>query len=284
MIDPFPLTQCKTMSSFEFEHLGEGYIMEPKIDGWRMQIEVAPTEINAWTRTQHGANGKLPAVEFELKQLTAGKHTFMLDGEAVYVDEAGVPDYNFTARALGSGTDVCVMKQQEVGSLTYFVFDILMLDGHDVRGKSLEYRKTLLQRFLSSTGHVVLVPGSEPSFEQHTKNFEQYKEGSVVKQLAAPYMGKRHKSWLKWKEIETVDVRIIGYKEGQGKFEGLVGAIQFQAPDGTRGFCSGMNDDTRIWISDRRELLIGRLIEVKHFGKLVDGYRHPQFIRFREDM
>jgi DNA ligase-1 len=175
------------------------------------------------------------------------------------------------------------MKQGGYRDLSFFVFDILQVDGHDVRGKSLGARKTLLKRFLSNTGNVQVILGDEPTYEQHTKNFEQYLEGSVLKDIGSAYAGKRHKSWMKWKEIETVDVRIIGYKEGQGKFEGLIGAIEFMAPDGTKGFCSGMDDSTRIWISDHRADLLGHIIEIKHFGKMVDGYRHPQFQRFRED-
>jgi bifunctional non-homologous end joining protein LigD len=269
----------------EFERLKAGdYLMEPKIDGWRIQFDIAPGEVQAWTRTNHDATGKMPEVERQLQHLTSGMHSFRLDGEAVYVDEHGEPDYNFTARCLGSGRDVCVEKQHDRGSLTYFVFDILQLDGHDVRGQSLGARKTLLKRYLAFTGNVDIILGDEPSFDQHTQNFITYKEGSVLKQIASPYAGKRHKSWVKWKEMETIDVKIIGYKPGQGKFEGLVGAIQFQAPDGTVGYCSGMDDETRIWLSDHRVFMLGKVIEIKHYGRLVDGYRHPQFIRFRDDM
>jgi ATP-dependent DNA ligase len=216
--------------------------------------------------------------------LAAGRHTFTLDGEAVFMDKEGVPDYNLTARCLGSGTEVCVMKQNALGvPISFFAFDLLQIDGHDLRDKRLSHRKDVMTRYLRSTDVVELVMGVEPSFQQHAEYFEQYKEGSVIKDLRAPYPGKRHKSWLKWKEMETVDVKIIGYKEGQGKYTGLIGAVQFQAPDGTIGFCSGMDDATRVWISDKRDLLIGRVIEIKHFGKLVDGYRHPQFMRFRAD-
>ncbi len=188
-----------------------------------------------------------------------------------------------TARCLGSGRDVCVMKQDEGMDLSFFVFDILQLDGHDVRGKSLGARKVLLKRYLSFTGNVEIVLGDEPTYEQHTKNFDQYLEGSVLKDIRSAYAGRRHNSWRKWKEIEEVDARIIGYKEGQGKFLGLIGAIQFRAEDGTVGYCSGMDDETRIWISDRRDTLLGKTIEIAHYGKLVDGFRHPQFKRFRED-
>lgn len=262
--------------------------MEPKIDGWRMQISVGKGagEVVAWTRTQHDATGKMPRVEHQLRQMSR-HHSFVLDGEAVYLDDDEEPDYNFTARCLGSGPDVCVMKQRDVGPLTYFVFDIFQLDGHDVRHAPLSYRKKLLKKYFDEYANVKFILGDEPTFEQHAANFAQYKEGSVLKLRSATYAGRRHRSWLKWKEEWTVDARIIGFKPGQGKFEGLIGAIQFQAlSDHTIGFCSGMDDETRIWISDHQaELLVHpAIIEIKHYGKLVDGYRHPQFVRFREDL
>jgi len=291
MTEAFDLTQCKTIDTDSFELLNkEAWLMEPKIDGWRMQVDVTRDAVQMWTRTRHDASGKMLLVEKHLMEMTGGVHSFRLDGEAVFIDEVGEPDYNFTARCLGSGLDVCQMKQDGGMDLSFFVFDILALDGHDLRAKPLYHRKALLQRYLGSFGAIHLITGDEPTYEQHTKNFEQYREGSVLKLQSSAYAGKRHQSWRKWKEINTIDVRIIGYKEGQGKFEGLIGAIHFEAPQGpsshegpTRGFCSGMDDETRIYISDHRQQLLGAVIEINHYGKLVDGFRHPQFKRFRAD-
>ena len=283
--EPFALSQCATITSLEFERLPKDkYLMEPKVDGWRMQIDVDGDHIRAWTRTQHIADRKMPMVEHELRKAVPAGHHIRLDGEAVLIDESGKPDYNLTARCLGSGTEVCIDKQRELGRyLTYVVFDVLLVDNHDLRGMQLLERKIELAKLNLESEHVKPIMGKKPSYGLHAHYFEQFKEGSVLKLVSSTYAGRRNKSWLKWKEIETVDVRIIGYKEGQGKFIGLIGAIQWQAPDGTIGFCSGMDDETRVFISNNREALIGRIIEIKHFGKLVDGYRHPQFIRFRAD-
>lgn len=285
MTEPFSLSQCQAISTLDFERLDKSkYLMEPKVDGWRMQIDVTGDHIRVWTRTQHVADRKMPMVEHELRKLTPAHSSVRLDGEAVLIDENGEPDYILTARCLGSGTEVCIDKQHELGRyLTYFVFDILAVDGHDLRGMQLMERKIELAKLGLETDHLKPVLGKPPSHKLHAFYFDKYKEGSVLKQVNSSYAGKRSRAWLKWKEIETVDVRIIGYKEGQGKFMGLIGAIQFQAPDGTVGYCSGMDDETRIFISDNQTTLLGRIIEIKHFGKLVEGFRHPQFIRFRED-
>jgi bifunctional non-homologous end joining protein LigD len=259
--------------------------MEPKIDGWRMQIDVSDS-IQAWTRTNHDASRKLPLVEQTLWRLrSTDVRSFRLDGEAVYVDDEGEPDYNFTARCLGSGTETCIDKQQGGRYLTYFAFDLLTLNGSDLRNQPLQARKMHLYRLLENTesSYVRYVAGSYPTIDRHIKNVERFKEGSVLKLRDSAYAGKRHKSWLKYKEIETVDVMIVGYKMGQGKFENMVGAIGFRTGDGIVGYCSGMDDATRINITEGMIPLLGTFIEIKHYGKLVDGYRHPQFVRFRPD-
>jgi ATP-dependent DNA ligase len=283
MPEPFKLTQCQSITIEKFHTLDlNKYLMEPKIDGWRIQIDVTPDGVQAWTRTNHNASGKLPHVEHQLKHMSAG-HLLRLDGEAVFIDDKGEPDYNYTARCLGSGLDVCVDKQRERGFLSYFVFDILKYDDKDLRAAPLSLRKDFLRNVLSTSESVDVVLGNAPSIDEHYRNIGAFKEGSVLKDIDSGYPGRRHKAWLKWKAEETIEVRIIGYKAGQGKFADLIGAIKFQAANGTQGYCSGMDDETRVDISNHKDEYRGKIIEIKHYGMLVDGYRHPQFVRFRMD-
>jgi bifunctional non-homologous end joining protein LigD len=280
------LSQCKTMNLDDFRKLDlDRYAMEPKIDGWRMVFQVKQGSIKVSTRTGHDATGKLPAVERQLLELADTHGSYTLDGEVVYLDSTGAPDFNFTARCLGSGKEVCVEKQQDRGFLSLVAFDLLAVEGVDFRMLPWHERREGLELLVpeGDLSFLKAIPITPPSVETHTKNIETYGEGSVLKDMEAPYMGKRHKAWLKWKAEETHDVKVIGYKEGEGKFKGLIGAIIWQAPDGTTGACSGMDDVTREYISRNREALINRIIEVKHYGTLVEGWRHPQFVRFRDD-
>lgn len=279
--EPVGLTQCKTIDEREFAALRASvYAMEPKIDGWRIQMDVDDNSIVSWTRTNHLATGKALEAESYVQHHIPNVR---LDGEMVYLDSTGRPDYNWTARVLGSGKEVAIEKQYEANKhLTYVVFDILRHFDDDLRGQPYEARRKLLAT-IPEGPYLKVIPIAEPSMDQHLQNLEMYDEGSVLKQLNAPYAGKRHKSWLKWKYQPTVDAQIIGYKPGQGKYDGLIGAIHFRSEDGVEGYCSGMDDETRVSISDLKEGLIDSWIEIKHFGKLVDGYRHPQFLRFRPD-
>lgn len=285
MNDPYPLTQCQPLTLEKFKTLNpEDYLMEPKIDGWRLQIEVNDGQVRAWTRTRHDASGKLIVPEKLLAEIKV-PGGFRLDGEVVYLNEKGKPDYNFTARTMGSGVGVCRDKQfDQQRYLTFFAFDLLRQGEKDLRKVPYGLRRELLEALLKDVGAFVqVIPVDFPTIEQHYKFTDQYGEGSVLKQITYPYAGRRHKSWLKWKAEETIEVKIIGYKEGQGKFANMIGAITFQSPDGTIGNCSGMDDATREFITSHRGVLLNRTFEVKHYGRLVDGYRHPQFVRFRAD-
>jgi ATP-dependent DNA ligase len=296
MPSPFALTQCKSIDNDGFAALTkDAYIMEPKIDGWRMQIDVTPDGCTAWTRTNHDATGKMPAVERKLQSL-AGRvnKSFRLDGEAVVMEPRDMqygdddkPNYNLTSRFLGSGVETCVEKQRETGlDVCFFAFDVLMEDDQDLREMPLWNRKEVLEMIGYFTDQQIVntVVGEEPSYDQHVQNLEDFEEGSVLKLRTSAYEGRRHKSWLKLKDVQSADVLIIGYKPGQGKYEGAIGAIQFRdLTTGVEGYCSGMDDATREEISRNKEKFIHTTMEIAHFGLLVDGYRHPQFVRFRLD-
>lgn len=290
------------------------YMLEPKLDGWRVQAELSGTEIHLWTRTFHDAYGKVPEIEDELKNLLP-RGDVTIDGEFVFVGHDGSLDFNMTARILGSQPDVARTKLREqvsTGRMVYFVFDVLYAGQADCTAMPLWERKVLLKSLLKPTilnGPIQLVPtidleeADQTGFDNLHAGFTQWTgEGSMLKFKKAPYEGKRSKSWLKLKQEPTEEVVVIGYKPGQGKYFGMVGAIEFgqmrydQDSNSynlvSRGFCSGMTDDMRQQLTTLFRLeqdgvpdrITGKVIEIKHNGLLGrEGFRHPQFKRFRDD-
>lgn len=99
-----------------------------------------------------------------------------------------------------------------------------------------------------------------------------YKDGNLLR-------------WAKHKLVQTADVVCVGFKDGDGKYLGLVGAIECALADGTVvARCSGMSDAERVRISDDPDAYIGRVLEVSYQyvgsrGRL----RHPRFVRWRDD-
>jgi bifunctional non-homologous end joining protein LigD len=298
LMSAFDFNQCKTPNERDLDKVlsDKAWIMEPKIDGWRIQMDIIPgSRVQACTRTHHDAAGKLIRPEMELQAafavLRLGRTVF--DGEAVYVSPEGLPDFSWTSSVMGSGLDVCIDKQ--FGSdmcLSYKVFDLFMFDGHDMRDQAYYVRRAALETIFTAgrdlLNYVSLVETEEPSVETHLRNIEIWGEGSILKNINATYAGKRTKDWFKWKAQPDEDVVIMGFKEGQGKYEGQIGAIMFgQYKDGElieRGYCSGMTDDVRRYISRNREDFIRRVLTIKTFGILAnEGFRHPQWSHIRQD-
>jgi bifunctional non-homologous end joining protein LigD len=275
------------------------WVMEPKIDGWRIRMEVDSSmpSCETFTRTEHDATGKMFKVEFELLNTLIGLKRCVFDGEVVFLNQSSEPDFALTAGIMGSGLDVSLQKQEHYahkGDLHYIVFDVFEFDGVDMRDQSYDTRRQALESvfWMYKYQYVKLMPSVAPSLEMHQAFLADWGEGSILKYRGAPYEGKRTKFWLKWKNAPDADVIIMGFKPGEGKYEGQVGAIMFgQVVDGPaklnikmRGYCSGMTDSERHWITEHQSELIGTVMAIKTFGILSnEGFRHPQFLRFRED-
>jgi DNA ligase-1 len=112
-------------------------------------------------------------------------------------------------------------------------------------------------------------------------------EGVMLKNPDGHYMpGHRGANgWYKLKKFDTLDAYIVGFDPGEGKYEGLIGAIVWETVDGMQGRCSGMTDDQRIHMTAHAAIIVRerKVIEVKYFGLTAGTPRHPQFLRYRPD-
>ena len=109
-------------------------------------------------------------------------------------------------------------------------------------------------------------------------------EGLIIKDADAQYVTKRSHAWLKIKAEESVDVPIVGYEEGTGKYEGMLGALIVDHEGVRVNVGSGFSDSQRQSFWEDRHFLDGRLIEVEYHEATPDGsLRHPRFKRFRDD-
>lgn len=287
--EPIELALCKSLDDY-YQLDPDEYYIEPKIDGWRLQIHMDNYDLKVYTRTNHDATGKMPAVEAGLRGIMS--HHTVLDGEAVAIRD-GKPDFHWTARVLGSKTPTSVQKQRDTKYYISFVaFDMPIMGGFDIRDRYLYERRQLLERVIREcdSPYILCIPQTDPSIDQHLEYTREYGEGSVLKKIDAPYVAGRSKAFLKWKAVEEADVVIMGGQEGKGKFAGLIGAVLFGQYKGgvltPRGKCSGMTDDQRhafsMW-GDLNHRYMGRVMTITHNGMLAnEGFRHPNFHRLRD--
>lgn len=139
--------------------------------------------------------------------------------------------------------------------------------------------------------HVKLITGVKITTSEELASFYEQQlsngeEGAMIKVLDGKYEFKRSKSWQKLKPEHTEDVEIIGFEEGRGKYEGQLGAFicKLNDVDGEVRVGSGLKDDERCELWERREELTHSFIEVKFQEKTKDGsLRFPIFIKFRPD-
>lgn len=295
------------------------YVIEPKYDGMRAVAVVADGKVDIYSRSGKSQNGKLPELEAELLRLfPAG---VILDGELMHIgrtievrcdqvdcmdlddDLAIIPiaDFNKTMRVMGSGADKAAAKGEST-PISMVVFDVLSLSSTSTVAASDSARREVLNELISGAEHLFLTPRF--SMSDITTVYEAIVaakgEGLIVKNPDAKYEvgGRPNHTWFKVKAAQTFDVVVTGFTDANkgvtGKFEGLIGAIEFSAylPDGTLqyvGKCSGMNDaERRRWTTIRDSGdTTDRVIEVRANDLVGSGEyrtpRHPQFVTERID-
>jgi len=167
---------------------GPDWIHEIKYDGYRLWVERNGDRVRLISRNGYDWTKRYPwIVESALKNRQ--KH-FVIDGEAVILGIDGVADFN----ALHS------RRQDEEVQL--YAFDVLALDGEDLRGLPLSMRKTNLGRLLARRPDGIFVA----PFEQGEIGPDLFRaacnmglEGLVSKRRDRPYRGGRSPDWVKVK-------------------------------------------------------------------------------------
>lgn len=181
----------------------EDWIFEIKWDGYRAIAEISRRNVKLYSRRNISFEKTFNPVVQALKKL---KHQAILDGEIVVLDNNGRPKFQLLQNYQNSG----------IGHLNYFVFDLLELNGQNLRNKPLLERKKILQDIIKK------LPESAAGiikFSGHAENYgidffkaaqEQNLEGIMVKQKLSPYReGIRSSEWLKIK-IHMQQEAVIG--------------------------------------------------------------------------
>jgi bifunctional non-homologous end joining protein LigD len=182
---------------------GSAWVHEIKFDGYRILARVDRGRVTLKTRGGRDWTSKFPSLKHALEALPVV--TAFLDGEVIVEREHGTPDFGALEADLSEGRS---------DRFSYYLFDLLYLDGTDLRGASLLDRKAALARLLVGRD------GGPLRFSEHfTERGEMVfthacrlsLEGIVSKLKHAPYRCGRSRSWLKSKCIDSDEFIIIGY-------------------------------------------------------------------------
>lgn len=165
------------------------------------------------------------------------KESVVLDGEIVILDEQGHPDFQSHQRRMNVDNELDIQNLSKELPSTFYIFDILYLDGRSLENLEFSERRDLLSKIIyPSHDSEKVIRISEFFEEKGIDLFENIKElnleGIIAKNKHSRYLqGARKADWLKIKNIQTQDCVIIGYTRGEGNRKGYFGSLLLAAYD-----------------------------------------------------
>src|SRR3954453_5933324 len=186
---------------------GGAWRYEIKGDGYRAQLHVHDGAIKVYSRTGLDWTEQFSSIASAARELNAG--SAIIDGEAVVYGANGVPDFQQLRRELGP---------RKNSRLRYHAFDLLYLDGFDLRAVPYLERKKLLARLLDGAPEsLMFVEGIEAKGDEvFAAACRLGLEGIVAKRIDAPYRSGRQDSWIKLKCKKSDTLPIVAFVEKLG--------------------------------------------------------------------
>lgn len=273
------------------------WIFEQKFDGFRAISAIADGSVSIRSRNGLDLKERFASVAVALSSLSIPEA--VLDGEVTALDVFGVPRFQ--------------MLQQTGAPLVYFVYDLIWLDGHDLRSHRLEQRRELLETLFDHIPSEIrsVIRLTEPLAMEPSAALEfatkQGWEGLIGKRKGSIYVSRRSNSWIKLKLMHEQEFAVVGYTpasniatdigslllgvmhQGEMTFAGGVGTgfttqqraefmkICSEEPRGRPVKAAPKMKDA-VWLEPRLVAQV-RFIEWTSDDRL----RHPSFLGFRSD-
>jgi len=208
-------TAITPMKSFLAERppKGDDWLFEIKWDGVRAICYIDEKSVRMASRTGHSCERQYPELSVVGHQVSA-KHA-VLDGEIAVLDQNGVSRFSLIQPRIAVSDPNVISHLARRTPVTLFVFDLLYLDGYDLRNVPLIERKKALQ--------AILKPSTVMRFSEHFVNQGEEMlqaaratglEGILAKRAQSKYESKRSRDWLKIKIVSQQEFVICGYTTG----------------------------------------------------------------------
>ncbi|MGV2917805.1 non-homologous end-joining DNA ligase [Streptomyces alfalfae] len=230
----------------------QGWVFERKLDGIRVLAVRERGEVTLLSRSGRRLDATYPEIVDALAAQACGD--FTVDGEIVAYSR-GRTDFALLQQRMGltRPADVAASKV----AVTYYVFDLLRLDGADVRRLPLRHRKSLLRRSLTFAAPLrFCTHRNEGGPELLAEACRRGWEGLIAKRADSAYRRRRSEDWLKLKCSRAQEFVVGGFTEPAGTRTGL-GALLIGYHEGGRLRYAGKvgtGFDRRTLLALRREL------------------------------
>ncbi|MFM0733853.1 DNA ligase D [Paraburkholderia sediminicola] len=206
---------------------GDEWAYEIKFDGYRVLARIDRKErakaVKVFTRAGNDWTGKFSQQVKALEQLDI--ESAWLDGEAVVLDENGVPGFQALQNAFDSN------RPQDI---VIYLFDIPFLNGYDLRGVPLEQRRAILRALMDGDDDSVLRFSNDFAFSADDllkSACDMALEGIIGKRRDSGYTSGRSSGWIKLKCRRRQEFVIGGYSEPSGS-RAAFGALLLGVYDG----------------------------------------------------
>jgi bifunctional non-homologous end joining protein LigD len=274
---------------------GDSWAYELKYDGFRAVCAIVDGSIAMWSRNELNLAPRFPAVAAALSKLKVPD--VVIDGEIVVLDEHGAPRFQLLQQ--GDRREILI------------VFDILWLDGKDLRNLTYDERRSILEKTLKRTPAAIKV--SEKITTSGAEALERAKksgwEGVIAKRRSSVYEPRRSKEWLKIKAINEQELIVVGWNPSTHSSKevgslhlavmGDDGALHYAGKVGT-----GFSAKQRVWwkdelskdvvpvnlVKDAPRVRVATWVKPRFVVQVAftewtadNRLRHPAFLGIRED-
>jgi bifunctional non-homologous end joining protein LigD len=197
------------------------WVFETKWDGFRAIAVARPGHASLYSRNGNDVSRRFPTI---CEALAAIKHEAVFDGELVALDEHGRSRFQLLQNV-----------GRNAARLLYCVFDLLYLDGKDLRDKTLLERKELLEQVLPKSPLLLYsVHGAGDGLKAFNRAKRAVEEGVIAKLAKGRYhSGTRTREWLKIKASQEQEVVIAGFTAPKGERR-FFGSLLLAVRDGKK--------------------------------------------------
>jgi bifunctional non-homologous end joining protein LigD len=285
-----------------------GWVFELKLDGYRTLLERHHGVALLRSRNGHDVTVTYPEIAKAVAALPYDG--LVMDTELVVMDDTGKPSFGRLQQRSHLTKPFEVRRAAVELPAVVYVFDLLAVEGFDLRTLPLTTRKKLLQRVLPAAGPLKYSEHFERDGEALFENVLELKlEGIVAKKADSPYRNGRSESWLKIRADKTDDFVVVGYSWPKGSRGGFGALHLAQYVDGEltyvgragSGFTTKQLGEVKDALEGTKRLkapCVGPVpsgkdhtwvepelvVEVRYKEITEDGLlRQPVFVRFRDD-
>ena len=200
------------------------WLIEWKWDGIRAELIRRGGDVHLWSRGEDLITHRFPEIAAAATHLPDGT---VLDGEVLaFRDDRPLP---FSALQQRIGRQKQVAQMSRAVPVVFMTYDVLELNGEDVRQRPLAERRAALEELLAGGGVLRVSPTVEGQDWQslaalRASSRERGVEGFMLKRRASPYgVGRKKGDWWKWKiDPYTIDAVLIYAQPGSGKRASLL--------------------------------------------------------------